>query len=443
VIVVKKCIVRILFSGAPLGTPKWPNITFDPDKRAQELMRILKERYSDFEFVDGRVLKRSEDVKDLLKELGTKGEICTVLFHLASTWFGLSEIFEKLPTVVISDPYLWGYAGMISHSYALRRKGVKGFIVSSSSWHDIDLAFRIIRAYCRLRSSRILVVGRHVLSATKEDMKKALGELGVKIFYADFKELMEEYQKVDIKEAEKLAERLILRADKIVEPKKEDVVSSARMYFALRRLCEKYKANGVTIDCLGGFDRGELPAYPCIAFSLLDDEGEIMTACECDVDSLLTKIVMREIALRPGFICEPAIDTSNNVAIYAHCVAPTRMRGFNEPPESYWIRSHAEDNKGACLQVLMKGGVPVTITKLIPLERKILLLKGELLGHEEAEGGCRTKAIVRVQNAQALIDNWYHNWHRVLFYGDWTRELYWFAKLIGYEIIKEEGSMPF
>ncbi len=432
--------VRLLFWGAPKGIPKWPNINFDPELRAKELKDVLSSRYPDIEFIDGRVIKNSDEAKEAAKEVGTANEDCVVIFHLASGWFSAFEIMKKAPTVVISDPYLWGYAGMIVHSADLRRKGIRGFMVSSSSWQDIDRAFRVIRAYVALKDSRIIVIGRHVLSADVKGYEEALKDIGIRLLFLDFGELRREYERVSEDAAEKLADEIVSGADKIIEPMREEVIKSTRLYYAIKNLCKKYGANGVTIDCLGGFYMGLLPAYPCIAFSLLDDEGEIMAACECDVDSLITKIAMKYISNRPGFISEPAIDTHRGVAVYAHCVAPTRMLGFDEEPEPYWIRSHAEDDKGATLQVLMHGARTVTITKVIPTERRILVLKGELLGHEEREGGCRTKAIVKVADAQALIDEWQHNWHRVLFYGDWSRELKWLAKLLGFNVYVERGS---
>ena len=434
--------VRLLFWGAPKGTPKWPSIHFDPELRAKELKSVLLSRYPDVEFIDGRVVKDSGEAERVAEEVGSAGEDCVVIFHLASGWFSAIEIMRRAPTVVISDPYLWGYAGMITHSAGLRREGVKGFIVSSSSWHDIDRAFGVIRAYAALRGSTVIVIGRHVLSADVREYEEALKAVGTRLVFLGFDELRREYERADVTLAKELADRIISVADKVVEPTCEEVIKSARLYYAIKSLCRRYKADGVTIDCLGGFYKGLLPAYPCIAFSLLDDEGEVMAACECDVDSLITKIAMKHIAGRPGFVCEPAIDTYRGVAVYAHCVAPTRMSGFHEDPEPYWIRSHAEDDKGATLQVLMHGGKVVTIAKIIPTERRILVLKGELLGHEEREGGCRTKAVVRIADAQALIDWWQHNWHRVLFYGDWSRELGWLARLLGFRVEVERGSLP-
>ncbi|RLI05527.1 hypothetical protein DRO22_02620 [Candidatus Bathyarchaeota archaeon] len=436
----KKTVVRLIFWGVPKGTPMWPTISFDTEKRAKEILKILEENLPDFKFVGGTLIKNLDEAKALLEEIGKEGEVCSIIFHLSSGWYNAYNIMKKLPTVVICDPFLWGYAGMITHSVNLRKKDIRGFIVSSSSWDEIFRAFKVIKAYNALREAKILVIGDHVLSAGRKTYSEALKNIGAEIKFLDFKELREEFENVDAEEVESLVDEFISKANKIIEPSREEIIKSIRLYRAIKNLCLKYDASGVTIDCLGGFYGRSLPAYPCIAFSLLDGEGGVMAACECDVDSLLTKIAMKEIADRPGFISEPAVDTSRNVAIYAHCVSSIHMSGFSNPPEEYWIRSHAEDDKGACVQVLFKGGIPATVMKIIPLERRILLLKGELLGHEETEGGCRNKAVVKVADAQRLIDEWQHNWHRVLFYGDWVKEITWLAKLMGFKVFMEPGG---
>ncbi|RLE58748.1 MAG: hypothetical protein DRN53_07935 [Thermoprotei archaeon] len=227
------------------------------------------------------------------------------------------------------------------------------------------------------------------------------------------------------------------KAEGVIGVSHKDVRESARLYLALKKILQKYEADGIAIDCLGGFARGELSAYPCLAFMLLDDEGEYVCACENDLNSLITKLTMKYIARRPGFLSEPAIDTSNNLAIYAHCVAPLKMSGYESTPEPYLIRTHAEDDKGVGIQVLFRSNVPITIVKFVLSEKRVLLLSGELLGNMEKEVGCRSKAIVKVKDAQKLIDTWQHSWHRVLYYGNWSREVKWLAKLLGYRIYLE------
>jgi len=421
--------VRLVFAGARKGVSKWPSIKFDTKARAKELIGLIKTKYDDIEFVKCDVVTNRVESERVLEELGKLDEEVVVIFDLASSWFLPSEIVSKIPTVIISDVLLWGYAGMVSLSRAIREHKAKGFIVSSSKWKDIDSAFNVIRAYLKLKKSRLLLVGNGV----KGDIAEARN-LGVNVIKVSFREVEEEFEKADVNKASEIAERVMRKAEGVIGPSPKDILDSAKLYLALKKLLRKYEADGIAIDCLGGFARGELLAYPCLAFMLLDDEGEYVCACENDLDSLITKLVMKYIARRPGFLSEPAIDTSNDLAIYAHCVAPLKMNGYENAPEPYLIRTHAEDDKGVSVQVLFRSNVPVTVVKFVLSERRVLLLSGELLGNMEREVGCRSKAIVKVKNAQELIDTWQHNWHRVMYYGNWSREVKWLAKLLGYNV---------
>jgi len=424
--------VRLVFAGASKGISKWPNIKFDTELRARELTDFIVNTYKDLEIMKPDIVTNREKAEEVLNSLGKFDEEVMIIFNLASSWFLPSEMISKIPTVVVSDTLLWGYAGMTKLSRAIREYKARAFIVSSSKWKDVDSAFNVIRAYLKLRKSRLILVGNGVKGEVKE-----AEQLGVNIIRVKFKEIKEEFEKVNTKRAEEIVKRIISKAESVIGPSFNDIVSSAKLYLSLKRILQKYRADGIAIDCLGGFARGELPAYPCLAFMLLDDEGTYVCACENDLDSLVTKLIMKYIANRPGFLSEPAIDTSNNLAIYAHCVAPSKMCGYENTSEPFIVRTHAEDDKGVSIQVLFRCSVPVTIVKFVLSERRVLLLSGELLGNMERELGCRSKAVVRVKDAQKLIDTWQHNWHRVLYYGDWTREVMWFSKLIGYSVYFE------
>ena len=436
---VNKPRVRVIFLGLPKGVPKWPTIDFDTEERIKIIKEKLLKNISDVEFIGWNWVKSNSELEELSEEIGSKGEDVVIVFNIASGWFNVTKIAKKIPLIAISDPLLWGYAGMTNLSSALRKEGARGFIVSSSDWNDILRIFKVVKAYHALKNSRILIIGDYSPEFRKR-REEQVKELGVKLIWVSFDELRKVFKETNVEEAEKLAKEIYGKAEKVVEPDWKTLVDSARMYLALKKLIREYNANGVTMNCLGGFYSGKLDAYPCIAFMLFDDEGTTMAACEGDIESLLTKIAMKEIANRPGFLSEPAIDTSKNLAIYAHCVSATKLNGYDKSPEPFYIRSHAEDNKGASVQVLSQYYGIGTIVKIVPGSKQVLLLRGWILGHMEQDLACRTKIVVNVNDAQGLIDNWRHSWHRVLYYGDWSGEIEQLAKLLGYELIVEEGS---
>jgi hypothetical protein len=76
---------------------------------------------------------------------------------------------------------------------------------------------------------------------------------------------------------------------RINEPKQEEITDAVRFYLAALDVMQSAKANALTIDCLGGFRRGDLPAYPCFAFSKLNDAG-MYGVCESDFASTMTQL---------------------------------------------------------------------------------------------------------------------------------------------------------
>ena len=244
--------VRLVFVGARKGVSKWPNIRFDPEARAKELIELIEAKYGDIEFIKYNIATNRAEAEKVLEELGKLNEEVLVIFNLASSWFLPSEIVSKTPTVVVSDPLLWGYAGMVSLSRALREHEAKGFIVSSSKWSDIDSAFNVIRAYLKLKSSKLLLVGKEV----KEDVTEARA-LGVNVVKIGFEEIEEEFKRASIDKASEIVEQIMKRAEGVIGVSPKDVRDSARLYLALKKILQKYEADGIAIDCLGGFARGE------------------------------------------------------------------------------------------------------------------------------------------------------------------------------------------
>ena len=420
--------VRLIFISQPKGAPKWPSIHFDPHRRAEQLREILRRRLPEIEFIGGDVVTSSDKMSEIAGRISL-GEDGIAVFNLGSSW-GLNPILKAdLPTLIINDPLLFGGAGMIAHSQRIRREGARAVIISTTDWDEIDRKFRLLHVISSLRRAKFLSIGGGP-GADREIMGAAVERVPVD-------ELNRSYEKADEEEARGIARRWMEGADAVVEPSEEEILKSAKLYLAMKELMEERGAVGIAVDCLGLFYAGKLPAYPCLGFAQIDDEPGVISACENDIASLLTKFVVKLITGKPSFLSEPDMDSSRDLAIYAHCVSATRMAGLDEEPEPYIIRSHAEDDKGAALQVRFRPGIPVTVVKLIPDERRILLLRGESLGAFVSDRGCRSKMAVRVPDAQRLLENWQHSWHRVVVYGDHARDFEHLARLIGFDVCYE------
>jgi len=257
-----------------------------------------------------------------------------------------------------------------------------------------------------------------------------------------FKQLDEAYNKADRGEAKKWAEKWIREAEKVVEPSREEIEKSGVMYLGMLDLMRQYKARAITINCLGGFYGGHMKAYPCLGFFQLNNDCYV-GACEADMRSTVTMLLMSYLVGLPGYISDPVIDTSKNQIIYAHCVAPNKVFGPDGPTNPYHIRSHAEDRKGAANRSLLPLGKMTTTIQFDPRKRdgkgQVILHQGITVANIDEDKACRTKLAVEVKGDINKLFNYWDEWgwHRVTYYGDLKHMVRHISALLGIEVIEE------
>jgi hypothetical protein len=210
------------------------------------------------------------------------------------------------------------------------------------------------------------------------------------------------------------------------------------MFLALRTLMERNQAQAITMNCLGGVYSGQTHAYPCLGFFQLNNDG-FVGACEADLQSTITMLLMNYLVGRPGYISDPVIDTATNRVIYIHCVAPNKVFGPDGPTNRYDIRSHAEDRKGAAVRSLMPLGHLTTTLELAPTRRQAILHQAKTVANVDDERSCRTKLAAEVKgDIRKLLTEWDHwGWHRVTFYGDHKRAVEQVCTLLGFSVTEE------
>jgi len=315
----------------------------------------------------------------------------------------------------------------------MRQAGMKIIVLATSDYGELAEAVGLMRVPARLRQTRVVYIRNGGMS--DEQAKQIKGKLGVEIVSVDHRRLIQLYEAVDENAARADAEDWVRRAEKVVEPTREEIIKSSRLYLAMRALMEENGARAITINCLGLFRRGALPAYPCLGFCRLNDAG-LVGACEADIASTLTMLIFGYAFGIPGFISDPVIDTSTNTVIHAHCVCATKMSGPAGPRCPYIIRSHLEDYKGAVLQVKHRKGQVVTAAKLVNLDT-MLISTGIITSSPDVDRGCRTKMATRVANARKLLDNYTAGLHRVVFYGDHVQAIKHLATFMNWKVVEE------
>ena len=216
------------------------------------------------------------------------------------------------------------------------------------------------------------------------------------------------------------------------------------MYLAMRKLMAQNKAQAITINCLGGFYGGKIKADPCLGFFQLNNDL-FVGACESDLTSTISMLVMHYLTGRPGYISDPVIDTSKNQIIYAHCVAPNKVFGPDGRSNKYDIRDHSEDRKGACVRSLMPLGEMTTSLAFNPDSKKVVFHRARTVENVDEDKACRTKlAAEPVGDIDKLLTFWDQwGWHRVTFYGDLKKPVQHFTELTGFEIVNEYGELQY
>lgn len=480
----EKVRVAAVFLAAMDTREIWPYPGFDTKARQREVLARLEEGCPELELVPVTIERADDLAKALALKDGVDGYL---VYAMTLVWRHHGDIVEiaKLgKPLVVADEHLGGSGVFLTGYGAIADAKLPAAAVSSTRWSDLvkvvrqfadiratgatpaEFARRCEQVYrgtfpaagdarcaedspilagtgeCleRFRRSRFLIVGNWPAGQERDF-------LGARGRYVDFAELKDLYDGVDVDEAAEWGERwskraVALPAGDYVEPSRPDpdaIRHAGGLYLATRKLLERYGTDSVTMDCLGGFAAGKLPAYPCLGFmQLLDDGGQ--GVCEAMPDDTVSMLLARILTGRPGFVSDPALDTSRNQVVYAHCMGTTRVFGPEGSSNGFRIRTlHNRDPRGACNESLMPAGYMTTSFRTNVARRELIVHQAKALGALESERGCRTKLLAEVRgDIGKLFGGWSRfGWHRVTVYGDVKEPLVELAKALGLAVVEE------
>jgi hypothetical protein len=480
----KKIRVAAVFLSGMNTREIWPYPGFDTDARQQEVLAALSNGCPGIEFVPVKVEKPDQ----LRQAIDMKSEVDGYLVYVMTlVWSqnqSVSQIAQLGKPMLVADEFLGGCGIFLQTCAGLSRRKLPVAAVSTTRIEDLMV---VARQFGDLRepdvtpavfAQRCEETYRKTFPATGELSCAAdklpdvdIGEcvkrfqdssflvvgsgrpgrerdfLGVRGRYIDFGELGKLFEEVDEDEAAEWADRWAgrsteLPAGEYVEPRQptaEAIRKAAGIYLATKELLKKYDTENITMNCLGGFAAGKLPAYPCLGFmQILDDGGQ--GVCEAMPDDTLSMLIARLVTGRPGFVSDPAIDTSKNQVVYAHCVATTKPFGPDSESNSMRIRTlHNRDPRGACAESMLPAGYMTTTFRTNAARKQLVYHRAKTVGTLDSEKGCRTKLIGEVAgDIGKLFDQWDRfGWHRVTVYGDIHEPLTEFGKALGLEVIEE------
>jgi len=425
--------VKVVFTHIGPENATWPYIGYDYEGRKRELTKKLVDSCRDIEF-SFATARNSNEAKAIID---SDRNIDGYLVYLIGIWSGAPRVFAEsgTPTIFVDDLYAGSGEFLIEYAVA-RRTGKKVAGVSSSNFQDVVNALKCFSCLKKLKDSKAIdITDRENLWGDVNAIKEVWG---TEIIHLKSEELNRFYNEAALDKASNQAKLWIRNARKVIEPNKAEIERSARIYLAMSSLLQKYQAQAIAIDCLGLFYGGRLPAYPCLGFFQFNNDG-LVGACEGDLASTMTMLIMRYLTGLPGFISDPVLDTSKNQIIYAHCVCSNKVFGPEGPANPYDIRSHSEDRKGAAVRSLLPKGKIVTTLQFNPTRKEVVLHKAKTVDNIDESKACRTKLAAEViGDINKLMTEWDRwGWHRVTFFGDLQKQVETLSTLMGFKIIYE------
>lgn len=413
--------------------PGWPSSSMDLDaevKRFEQEFARLEQPLADVEFVDGGLVSNDQQLGAVKEKFQDVTGILAIQLTMGVGGRVKSLLETSHPMVLFALPY----SGHEWHTVAaMQKEGKLIESLPSSDFADLAVAVRPFRAIHRLAEARILHVSQGDADAAY--CRAIRDRFGSEIISVKLPELEQAYQQASEDEARADAERWIREAEKIVEPTREDILRASRMYVAMQDLLARHQAVAITMNCLGMGLMDRNMGYPCLGFVRFNNAG-LAGVCEADLKSTMTQLIFTYLAGRTGFVTDPVFDTSNSTIIHAHCVAATQMQGPDQPPSAYHIRSHLEDGRGASLQVRMPVGDKLTMARLIGTDL-LLYSTGDAVDSPFVDRACRSKVTMRVANIDRFLENWSCGLHRVIVYGDHTRDVRRFCRFKNIRLLRE------
>ena len=362
--------------------------------RMDDHLRDLENRLGDVTFVGGETIPPADVAQVAARAASADGLLLIWLSGHGGDYATLEKLAFGLdkPAVSFFQPFS-GHGWMWHQQWKSR----KVLLLSTTGWNELDEAVGLLRVPALMKQTRILAVDgpRGTKAAcSPEEVKQKLGAALVTIQNG---RILAVARSIDPKAAEAEAEQYWIKpAIGILEPKRQEIIDSARYYLAVKQVMIEENARGICSAACMGEPRA------CLTFSKLNDLG-LVGACEGDIDSTLTMLLFGHAFRTPGFITDPVVDEAKNAVVHFHCTSFTRRPGGSRMP--FIIRNQTDSGGGVALQVQWQVGEPVTMAKLVNLDT-MLAVPGKVTETGSSPLACRTQFTQSVRDARHLFLNW-------------------------------------
>ncbi|MCL4549556.1 MAG: fucose isomerase [Bacteroidetes bacterium] len=317
-------------------------------------------------------------------------------------WESRKHSNGHLPIYLIAHPGNNSLPAALEALAKLQQENIKGKIFylrskdDNPAFDEIKDALKNIRVYKTLKETKIGLIGMpsEWLVASNPDSNTIKSVWGPEIVQIELSELEELVKTIAGDEIDYKLKMFTSAAKETKEPSKTEIKNSIKVYYALKKIIEKYSLDAISVRC---FDLiTDLKTTGCYALAKLNEEGFI-AGCEGDLVSTLSMLWTNLLTNGNVWMANPAqVDLEKNSLWLAHCTVPVNM------VSQYKIRSHFESGLGVGIEGEFDKG-KVTLLRLGGKNiEKLWLAEGEILESGSAENLCRTQVHVKVHKEHGI-----------------------------------------
>jgi len=295
------------------------------------------------------------------------------------------------------------------------------FLLGGDIEDYLEAFIKASETYKELKELKVLLIGNPSpwLIYGSLNLRKYEEVLGIKIVKVPIDEVLSTIDEVNELEFQNVMKSLL--NVKTVEPKRNDLLNSLRLYIAIKKLALRYNSKLITIRCFDLISHG---TTACLPLSLLNDEG-MVAGCEGDIPAALTMYILNRLSGRPTFMGNIAWIEGKDILI-AHCTVALRL------VRSFIFRSHFESGIGLSIEGYPIKGLMVTVARLDIGKNELRASVGRIMNTEPLlrDKACRTQFLIRLEgNPKYMIEDAIGN-HYVIALGDIRRQLKYLALML-------------
>ncbi|MCI1654757.1 MAG: fucose isomerase [Lachnospiraceae bacterium] len=398
----------------------------------------------------------------------------------------LIELAQRTKKPIIQDPATC--CDLTAVTAVIRNMGIE--CAAPLTWEGVAAQMRVWRVRKALKEANVLLGVRFDSNVSKSandtflSLERATEKFGTNFRFINLHELLDYMQPLpeggnyttpgrlntpniteeDIKEAEELADELLGGADE-ADISREAMVNSCKAYVEVKKLLDFHDCCGFTVPCPDTCSTrriNEMQFTFCLTHSLLNEQG-IPSACEYDVDGVLTMLILSTISnhapfmgntnplvyleeentIRPmrRFHIEDLADVEDLTNLYhsAHSTPNRKLKSIDGENLPYAVRHFAYDQGfGAVFRYDWKRdkGQKITICRISPDCTKLFVGKGEIVGGGDYDlDNCNGYVVYRVADQEKFYNaQLYFGNHLPFVYGDYVKELEMLGEALGLEV---------